>query len=91
MPNFEPDHLEKLAFAIYVAKGTPEEEASVVATHQIKANLVGHDSHGVIHIPEYCERIDTNFSLVIVFESSFENCFNIGEIICDRKSNSPAP
>ena len=58
MPNFEPDHLEKLAFAIYVAKGTPEEEASVVASHQVKANLVGHDSHGVIHIPEYCERID---------------------------------
>ena len=29
-----------------------------MATHQIKANLVGHDSHGVIHIPEYCERID---------------------------------
>ena len=51
MPNFEPDHLEKLAFAIYVAKGTPEEEASVVASHQVKANLVGHDSHGVIHIP----------------------------------------
>ncbi|HCG91638.1 MAG TPA: dehydrogenase [Dehalococcoidia bacterium] len=58
MPNFRPDHLKNLAVSIYVAKGTPEDEAEVVAAHQVKANLVGHDSHGVIHVPEYCERID---------------------------------
>ena len=27
------------------------------AKHQVKANLAGHDSHGVIHIPEYVDRI----------------------------------
>jgi LDH2 family malate/lactate/ureidoglycolate dehydrogenase len=58
MPVFQPDFLERVAYHIYRAKGTPEEEARVVAAHQVKANLVGHDSHGVIHIPEYCERID---------------------------------
>ena len=58
MPVFTPEYLHKVAFHVYRAKGTPDEEAEVVATHQVKANLVGHDSHGVIHIPEYCERID---------------------------------
>ena len=58
MPVFTPEYLEKAAYHIYVAKGTPPEEAEIVAAHQVKANLVGHDSHGVIHIPEYCERVD---------------------------------
>ena len=58
MPVFSPEFLHKTAFHIYKAKGTPEEEANIVATHQVKANLVGHDSHGMIHVPEYCERID---------------------------------
>jgi len=58
MPVFTPEYLHKVAYNIYTAKGTPDHEAEIVATHQVKANLVGHDSHGVIHIPEYCERID---------------------------------
>ncbi|HIN06321.1 MAG TPA: Ldh family oxidoreductase, partial [Dehalococcoidia bacterium] len=58
MPVFTPEYLRKVAYNIYVAKGTPEHEAEIVATHQVKANLVGHDSHGVIHIPEYVERIN---------------------------------
>jgi LDH2 family malate/lactate/ureidoglycolate dehydrogenase len=58
MPVFTPQYLHKVAYHIYRTKGTPDHEAEIVATHQVKANLVGHDSHGVIHIPEYCERID---------------------------------
>ena len=57
MPVFSHDHLYKAAFHIYRAEGVSQEEARTVATHQVKANLVGHDSHGVIHIPEYVERI----------------------------------
>ncbi|MCI0859344.1 MAG: Ldh family oxidoreductase [Chloroflexi bacterium] len=58
MPVFTPEYLHKVAYQIYRAKGVSHDEAEVVATHQIKANLVGHDSHGVIHIREYVERID---------------------------------
>ncbi|MDP6130610.1 MAG: Ldh family oxidoreductase [Dehalococcoidia bacterium] len=58
MPTFTPEYLHKVAVHIYRAKGTPDHEAEIVATHQIKANLTGHDSHGVIHIPEYVDRID---------------------------------
>jgi len=58
MPVFTPEYLHKVAYHIYRAKGVSHEEAEVVATHQVKANLVGHDSHGVIHIAEYVERIN---------------------------------
>ncbi len=58
MPVFPPEYLEKVAYYIYRAKGTPDAEAEVVATHLVKANLCGHDSHGVIQIPTYAERID---------------------------------
>ena len=58
MPVFTPDYLHKVAYHIYRAKGASEQEAEIVATHQVKANLVGHDSHGVIHIPEYVDRIN---------------------------------
>ena len=57
MPVFPHDFLYRVAFHIYKSEGVSEEEASVVATHQVKANLAGHDSHGIIHIPEYVDRI----------------------------------
>ena len=57
MPVFPHDYLHRVAFHIYRAEGVQDEEATIVATHQVKANLAGHDSHGVIHIPEYVDRI----------------------------------
>ncbi|MCE2404709.1 MAG: Ldh family oxidoreductase [Dehalococcoidia bacterium] len=57
MPVFSDDYLRKVVFHVYRAEGVSEEEATIVARHQVKANLVGHDSHGVIHLPEYVERI----------------------------------
>ena len=58
MPVFTPEYLHKVAYHIYRAKGTPEDEAEIVARHLIKANLSGHDSHGIIQTPTYVERID---------------------------------
>ena len=57
MPVFNHDYLYRVAFEIYKSEGVSEEEARIVATHQVKANLAGHDSHGVIWVPEYVERI----------------------------------
>lgn len=57
MGLFPHDYLQKVAFHIYRAEGVPEDEARIVAEHQIKANLVGHDSHGIILLPTYVERI----------------------------------
>jgi uncharacterized oxidoreductase len=47
-----------LATAIYEAAGTPPEHARIVVAHQVGANLAGHDSHGVLLLPTYVQRID---------------------------------
>ncbi|MBI2825333.1 MAG: malate/lactate/ureidoglycolate dehydrogenase [Planctomycetia bacterium] len=45
--------LERLVVAIFEAVGCRVDEARCVAEHLVEANLVGHDSHGVIRIPPY--------------------------------------
>ena len=57
MPVFSHEYLHAVAFHIYRAEGVSEEEARTVATHQVQANLAGHDSHGIIQMPEYVERV----------------------------------
>ena len=49
------DQLERFARAVCIAFGTDEAIASVVAGHLARANLSGHDSHGVIRLPWYRE------------------------------------
>jgi uncharacterized oxidoreductase len=58
MPNIGVENLTAFARAVYEAAGTPPEHARIVAEHQVGANLVGHDSHGVVLLPTYIERID---------------------------------
>ena len=57
MPTVTPDHLTEIAKALLVGAGTPEEEAATVARMSIAANLAGHDSHGIIMVPSYIERV----------------------------------
>ena len=49
------DHgeLRRLARAVFVAGGSGDAEAGIVADHLVDANLAGHDSHGVGLIPTY--------------------------------------
>lgn len=58
MPTVMADDLTRLATRIYEAAGTPSDIAQIVAQHQVGANLVGHDSHGVQLLATYIERID---------------------------------
>jgi hydroxycarboxylate dehydrogenase B len=53
------DHTElsAMARAIFVASGSSEEEARLVADHLVEANLSGHDSHGVGMIPMYLRNL----------------------------------
>src|SRR5205807_10479129 len=51
MPSVGAEDLTAFAIAAYEAAGTPPEHAQIVATHQVGANLVGHDSHGVVLLP----------------------------------------
>ena len=51
MPSVGAEDLTAFVIALYQAAGTPPEHAQIVATHQVGANLVGHDSHGVVLLP----------------------------------------
>ena len=57
MPKIQADRLEEIGRALFIAAGTPKDEAELVMRHIVGANLVGHDSHGVIQVPTYIERI----------------------------------
>jgi uncharacterized oxidoreductase len=53
MPNLDAGLLERLTRDIFAARGVPPDDAAWVATMLVRANLRGHDSHGVIRIPQY--------------------------------------
>jgi len=58
MPTITVDALTIFAREVYEAAGAPAAIAQTVAKHQVTANLVGHDSHGVQLLPTYVDRID---------------------------------
>jgi hydroxycarboxylate dehydrogenase B len=47
------DRLIGLTAAIFRTAGCEAPEAECIATHLVEANLVGHDSHGVIRVSHY--------------------------------------
>ena len=57
MPIVQADRLTQIGAALLRAAGASKEEADAVAVGCINANLAGHDSHGIIAIPTYIDRI----------------------------------
>ena len=57
MPVFTADQLRRVGRAVFVAAGASEENAARVTDALIDANLTGHDSHGVLRIPQYLDAI----------------------------------
>lgn len=53
MPTTRPDVLFDFARRLFVAAGVPGDEARTVARSLVDANVCGHDSHGVIRVPQY--------------------------------------
>jgi LDH2 family malate/lactate/ureidoglycolate dehydrogenase len=53
-----PAPLQTYVEAVFNAIGADDEIAGVVAAHLIRANLSGHDSHGVIRVPQYVGEAD---------------------------------
>jgi hydroxycarboxylate dehydrogenase B len=53
VPTFSAAALSDLATRIFAALGAPEADARWIATLLVRSNLRGHDSHGVIRIPQY--------------------------------------
>jgi len=53
----EQGKLVRAATTIFQAAGSSSDEAEKVASRLVDANLAGHDSHGVIRIPQYVELV----------------------------------
>jgi uncharacterized oxidoreductase len=53
MLTLDPSRLEVTATRIFAAMGAPDDHAAWIAALLVRANLRGHESHGVIRIPQY--------------------------------------
>lgn len=57
MPVFSKDQLHSICCRILQRAGANKDEANTVVAELVEANLVGHDSHGVIRIKQYHDSI----------------------------------
>ena len=58
MVTITEERFRKVAYTIYTAAGCTDEEATLMSTHLVDANLKGHNSHGAgVYIPSYTRRI----------------------------------
>lgn len=53
MPTFHSEPLKQIGTQIFAAAGATSDEARIVSEALVEANLAGHDSHGILRIPEY--------------------------------------
>ncbi|MCE9532591.1 MAG: malate/lactate/ureidoglycolate dehydrogenase [Planctomycetes bacterium] len=72
--KFQPARLEEIITAIFRAAGCSPAESSRIATHLVEANLVGHDSHGVMRTISYVQwlqagKVLADRNIEIVFEN----------------------
>lgn len=51
------DELRRLGVGLFEAVGTPHDIAELVVGSLVRANLAGHDSHGVLRIPPYVRAV----------------------------------
>jgi len=58
MPRFKAETLEEISEKIFISYGAPAERARLVSKFLVKANLCGHDSHGVIRVIQYVKAIE---------------------------------
>ena len=57
MPIIPHKTMEAFGAAILGASGLPADQAQIASHHLVESNLMGHDSHGVIRIPNYSASI----------------------------------
>ncbi|MCB0085877.1 MAG: Ldh family oxidoreductase, partial [Caldilineaceae bacterium] len=53
MPTVSHERLRDFGAAIFRAAGVPDDQADVAIGHLVESNLMGHDSHGVLHLAGY--------------------------------------
>jgi uncharacterized oxidoreductase len=75
VPILSAETLGRFVEQLFVAAGVPASEAEVVTANLIGANLRGHDSHGVLRVPQYIDFVkrgeyQVNVPLSILQESA---------------------
>lgn len=78
MPTFTPDRLHALISLIVRRMGSGEEETKEVADHLIRANLAGHDSHGVGMLPAYVRLLQDG---LLVPNQELETVLDFGALL----------
>jgi uncharacterized oxidoreductase len=82
--------LEQFVSDIFDSAGCGPDERARIAHHLVEANLVGHDSHGVIRVPSYIDWLRTgkvlaNQTLKVVFENEVlavvDGQFGFGQVM----------
>lgn len=58
MPIFSTEQIVKASTEIFIAAGTSTDNARIVAELLAEANSTGHDSHGIIRIPQYLTAVE---------------------------------
>lgn len=59
MPVLTAKQLETIGAALFDAAGSPHDESAWVAETLVRANLVGHDSHGIVRFTQYVDQVRT--------------------------------
>jgi uncharacterized oxidoreductase len=90
MPVLSSSQLFDLGRMILQGAGVPEAEAIAVAEHLADANLVGHDSHGVMRLMQYVQFVEDGHvrpgsPITLVVEGPglavIDGNFNFGQVI----------
>jgi uncharacterized oxidoreductase len=58
VPTIGASTLTDFATSLLAAAGVPRDDAGIVATSLVGSNLRGHDSHGVMRIPQYVDFVE---------------------------------
>lgn len=91
--NISADELRTLTADIFHKAGCSQEEAGRIAAHLVEANLVGHDSHGVIRVAPYVQwlkagKVLANQTAQVVFENDViavvDGKFGFGQTIGEQ-------
>jgi uncharacterized oxidoreductase len=75
MPTIAAARLEERCARLFAAMGAPEHDAAWIAALLVRANLRGHDSHGVIRVPQYHKgvkagTVDPKSPITVVVETA---------------------
>ncbi|HSU05200.1 MAG TPA: Ldh family oxidoreductase, partial [Acetobacteraceae bacterium] len=78
MPTFTPDRLRAVISLIVRRMGSDETETREVADHLVRANLAGHDSHGVGMLPAYVRLLQDD---LLVPNQTLETVLDFGALL----------